>query len=53
MIPRFPFPRVLRGVTLILALGWVCQPHLLEGQIRQPDSILTAEGYLTPPDTIA
>ena len=54
MTPRFIFSRPTRGFLLALTLTVVLALPQAEarGQSYDPDSILNAEGYITPPDTI-
>jgi dipeptidyl aminopeptidase/acylaminoacyl peptidase len=54
MTPRSVFDRISRGLlvaVLSISLLGLAQGELL-GQSYDPDSILAAEGYITPPDTI-
>ena len=41
------------SLLLFLPLGMILHPMEGQGQSWDPDSVLTAEGYITPPDTIA
>jgi dipeptidyl aminopeptidase/acylaminoacyl peptidase len=55
MIPRIFEGRFVQGLVPVLALLFLLgmPPVDIRGQESNPDSILLAEGYITPPDTIA
>ncbi|MGD2122048.1 MAG: prolyl oligopeptidase family serine peptidase [Gemmatimonadota bacterium] len=54
MIPRRPNLNPIRGLFLVVPVLLLGALPLTEaqGQSYDPDSILVAEGYITPPDTI-
>ena len=54
MIHRDLHGQLSRGilVALVLTFLWVFPQGEAQGQSYDPDSILKAEGYITPPDTI-
>jgi len=50
---RSPLSIAARGLFLLLPLGLMWGQAPAEAQSFDPDSVLAAEGYITPPDTIA
>ena len=48
---RHPFQRLSFALAFAALLG--APASVLQGQSWDPDSVLAAEGYIRPPDTIA